>query len=182
MRTLRSALALAPVTTAIGAVSSVYVLPPHLRPHSSPARGILRVASVFNDKKKLYPSLSRAPSLRYLTKTVLPAEGVALQRAPLPNPAQLYNYRGEWTIILNQRETDPARKRWFIVHELAHLWIHHDPVAASRRTVIYGSQAYENDDPREADAELFCMLAFNGPRPTLPSEYLEALTYPTLVR
>lgn len=177
---VRSSLALASTAAAVG-INSSLAKPIGTRPLSSPARGILRVASVFNEKKQQYPRVGRAPSLDYLKRVVLPQERVSLQVAPLPNPAQLYNFRGEWTILLNSRERDPARKRWFIVHELAHLWLHHDPFAP-REALVYSSDNYENDDPREADAELFCMLAFNGPRPELPSEWREALTYPADLR
>lgn len=156
--------------------STILSVPPSYRPLSSPARSILRVASVFHEKRLRYPKLDRRPSLDYLKRVVLRAEGVSLEKAPLPNPAQLYNFRGEWTILLNSRETDPRRKRWFIMHELAHLWVHHDPVAP-RSAVVYASQNYENDDPREVDAELFCMLAFHEPRPLLRSPWDEALTY-----
>lgn len=175
-RLVRSSLALITTGSAVRLTSSLSV-PIGERPLSSPARHILRVASVFNEKKLRYPKIARRPTLEYLTRVVLPDERVSLRVAPLPNPAQLYNFRGEWTILLNARETLPERKRWFIVHELAHLWLHHDPVAA-REAVVYASQAYENDDPREADAELFCMLAFGGPRPELPSGWHEALAYP----
>lgn len=174
-RLVRNSFAYLSTSTAVG-VSSSLSTPIGERPLSSPARSILRVASVFNEKKLRYPKIGRAPSLKYLTGVVLPAERVSLRVAPLPNPAQLYNFRGEWTILLNSRETNPARKRWFIVHELAHLWVHHDPVAR-RHEIVYSSQNYENDDPREADAELFCMLAFGGPRPELPSPWHEALAY-----
>jgi hypothetical protein len=174
---VRNSLALATATTVLGVRESLRS-PRNERPLSSPARSILRVVDVYREKKKQYPRLGRAGSLGYLRDVVLPQEQVTLKVAPLPNPAQLYNFRGEWTILLNSRETDPSRKRWFILHELAHLWIHHDPVAP-RNEVVYSSQNYENDDPREADAELFCMLAFNGPRPELQNGWHNPFTYPS---
>jgi Zn-dependent peptidase ImmA (M78 family) len=76
--------------------------------------------------------------------------------------AQLLSFDGLWAILLNSNSS-PRRHLYYGVHELAHLWCHHDRTC-DRWERIYNMQEEEGDDPRESDAELFCVYVLGGRR------------------
>jgi hypothetical protein len=87
---------------------------------------------------------------------ILAREGIELFRLPLPRPAQLVQYCGTWSILVNANL--PRRTHTvFAAHELGHLWLHHDPTC-ERWERCYNMDEDWLRSPREDDAQLFAMI------------------------
>lgn len=88
--------------------------------------------------------------------------GLLVQRLPRPRPAELVPYSGTWTIVLSSDA--PARRHtYYAAHELAHLWLHHDPVM-TRSAKIYTFDDWSCPDPREDEAEHAATWMLADPR------------------
>ncbi len=95
-------------------------------------------------------------------RRVLARDGVALTLANHPRMAQLVPSLAGWTIIVDRRQPREARLVCGC-HELAHLWLHHDPFFARHETTIYDKSPPWYDAVREEEADAFAELLVRGP-------------------
>lgn len=119
------------------------------------------IAAVLAAKREQHPELAaplRWPGFRRL----LARENIALYVRALGRPAQLVNFDGAWAILINAN-TPPRRHTYFGAHELAHLWLHHDPLC-DRAEVCYNMDTDWPDDPREDEAEFLAACLLGGPQ------------------
>jgi hypothetical protein len=102
-------------------------------------------------KRAEHPELERA--LRWPgVRRICDREGVGLAVRRLPRPSLLTQYLGRWTIVLSSAA--PVRRHtYYAAHELAHLWLHHDPTA-ERAQRVYTFDDWSAPDPREDEADL----------------------------
>jgi hypothetical protein len=119
-----------------------------------------QIYDVIQEKWRQHPEL--IPLKWEGLKRVLARENVGLFVMCLPRPAQLVQYRGAWSILVNS-SLHPRRHTYYAAHELGHLWLHHD------RTCERWERCYNMDDewqadPREDDAEMFAMIVMGGYR------------------
>ena len=112
-------------------------------------------------KRAIHPELGE-PLRWHGFRRILARENIALYLRSLGRPAQLVNFRGAWAIIINA--SSPARRHtYFGAHELAHLWLHHDPTC-DRREICYNMSTDWPDDPREDEAEYLAACLLGGPQ------------------
>lgn len=93
-------------------------------------------------------------------RRVCDREHIHVRVRELPNPAQLFHYMGRWRIQLSSNLDRAERVRQGL-HELAHLWLHHDPAADRRERCRY-IDCDLPDHPREREADLFAELLVDG--------------------
>ncbi len=88
---------------------------------------------------------------------VLKREGIHLARRPLPKLwGVIVAYGAQWSIILST--TAPrARYVYIVLHELAHIVLHHEP-AERWETVYTMADEVVGFDSREDDADLFAAM------------------------
>lgn len=120
------------------------------------------ILAVIEEKRAIHPELARPLTWNGLRR-ILAREDVALVVTENPScEAMLMSFDGKWAVIIDSNS--PARRHcYYATHELGHLWLHHDPFC-DRSERIYNMQEYEGDDPREGDAELFCVFVLGGKR------------------
>lgn len=115
----------------------------------------MMIEDVAREKLAQYPALGRRLSMAAVYG-IAQHEGIVIRPGHLPYDAQLVQYLGEWTILVDRRT--PARQRArLILHELAHLWLHHDP-HAERGERLFTYLPNEHTDVREIEVELFIGL------------------------
>lgn len=121
------------------------------------------IAAVIARKRRVHPELTHALSwCDFLRICERERVQVRVRQGTMARPGLLVPYLGEWTIIISG--TAPPRRHTYIgVHELGHLWLHHDR-SAERWERVYNMDYDWSDDPREDDAELFASLVLMGPR------------------
>jgi hypothetical protein len=120
-----------------------------------------RIESVVARKRLEHHELRHAWPSATAMRRVCDREGVYVARVPVPKTG-LYCYGGEWTLLLsshNPREMDA----YWMLHELAHLWLHHDPIA-DRDETVYTILPNEARDSRESDVAIFCASVFRDTR------------------
>ena len=110
-------------------------------------------------KRQLHPELG-APLGWHGFQQILEREQISLRVTRLPRPAQLVQYAGNWTILL---DSETNRHLHHGTHELGHLWLHHD-LPCERWERVYNTDHWDGPDPREEEAELFSALVIAGPR------------------
>jgi Zn-dependent peptidase ImmA (M78 family) len=121
-----------------------------------------QILRVIEEKRELHPELARPLGWNGFRR-ILVREDISLVVTEMARrDAQLLSFDGRWAILLNSN-SGPRRHLYHGVHELAHLWCHHDRTCA-RWERIYNMQDEEGDDPRESDAELFCVYVLGGNR------------------
>jgi hypothetical protein len=74
-------------------------------------------------------------------------------------PAQLIPFDGIWTIIIDDRLA-VLEATIAIAHELAHLWLHHDPLFERWETEVFRNG---NSPLEEREADTFAELLVRGP-------------------
>ena len=117
------------------------------------------ILAVVIAKQLEHPELRQPPTWSELRR-VIAREDVDILVAPLPRPAQLVQYGGAWTIVISS-EVAPSRYTYYALHELGHLWLHHD-TTAERWERVYTMDAAEPDGPREYEAEVFVAIILGG--------------------
>lgn len=119
------------------------------------------IIEVVKRKAQQHPEL-REPLTWAGLRVILAREDVGLLFGDLPRPAQLTQFWGKWSILLDS--SVPGRRHIeYATHELAHLWLHHD-AAHERHERVYNMDDWEGPDPRENDAELFCAIVLGSVR------------------
>lgn len=115
------------------------------------------IRDVIHAKRELHPELARPLRWDGLRRIVT-REDVGLFKSRLPRGvnAQLVQFMGAWSIVLNA-DTPARRHTYYAAHELGHLWLHHD-ATCDRRECVYKMDEAWADDPREDEAELFAMI------------------------
>lgn len=114
------------------------------------------IRAIVEQQRLLHPELG--PTLTWNgVKRILAREAIELIIARTPDSeAKVGNVLGQWMIFLDS--ASPRRRRLHnVIHELAHIWLHHDPFHARSESVYKRKRQYEGEDPREADAELFAL-------------------------
>lgn len=119
------------------------------------------ILSVVAERRAEHPELAHPLGWHGLQR-ILAREGIQVRMAPLSQPAMLVQYCGEWTIVLNV-DLPTRRHMWAIVHELGHLWLHHDR-ACARGDRVYQLTDVPGPDAQEDDAEVFAACLLGGPR------------------
>lgn len=116
------------------------------------------VERVLAEKREQHPELRTRPSWSAIER-VLQREGITLRRCPIPGHfGLLLQYRGRWTIALNTL-APVARNLYVVLHELAHLWLHHSPAAQWEPLFTMGYDV--GHDAREDDADTFASMVLN---------------------
>lgn len=121
----------------------------------------LKLDRILEGKREQYPALN-GPLTWGVFLRILKDEGILWRVGKLPRPAQLLQFDGVWTIVVNSAI---APSRWMAhgVHELAHLWAHVD-VAQGRYEPVMNYSYPENTDPREEEADYIANALLFGPR------------------
>lgn len=119
------------------------------------------IQRVLTEKCARHPELTRPLRWSGLLR-ICEREGVGLlvRRLPRPRSAELVPYSGAWTIVLSS-EAPVRRHTYYAAHELAHLWLHHDPITA-RATRIFTFDDWSCPDPREDEADLAATWMLHG--------------------
>lgn len=121
-----------------------------------------QIAAVIARKRELHPELGSEMHWPGFQR-ICAREGIGIRRAParMPRAAQLVPFLGQWSILFS---ADAPRRRFLYLglHELGHLWLHHDPTA-ERWERVYNMETHWCEDPREDDAEMFAALVAVGP-------------------
>lgn len=110
-----------------------------------------RIQAVLRAKSEEHPELRRRLCWPGVQR-ICARENVALLRTVIPRPSMLVQWRGAWAILLSTKGNQ-RRHTWYAAHELAHLWLHHDPLGA-RAQRVYTFDDWSCPDPREDEAEL----------------------------
>ena len=119
-----------------------------------------QILGVLEAKKRIHPELRRPMTWNGLRR-ILAREDVALIITEMAKrEAQLVQFDGAWAILLDSNASS-RRYTYFGIHELGHLWLHHDS-AADRSDRIYNMLDGPSRDTREDDAELFAVYALGG--------------------
>jgi Zn-dependent peptidase ImmA (M78 family) len=121
-----------------------------------------QILAIVRSKREIHPELARPLGWNGFRR-ILAREDISLVvTAMAKRDAQLICFDGQWAILLNCNSC-PRRHLYYGVHELGHLWCHHDPYC-SRSERIYNMQEDDGEDPREEEAELFCVYVLGGRR------------------
>lgn len=125
-----------------------------------PAR-LEEIRALIEKKSAMHPELRRPLGLAGFRR-VLKRERVELVVRPHPRIAQLIPQLAGWSIVVDKRQ--PAEARLLCgCHELAHLWLHHDPYFGRYETSIYDHSPPWYDDIREQEADAFAEMLVRGP-------------------
>lgn len=119
------------------------------------------ILEVVKRKAELHPELRRQLGWTEVRR-ICARENIGLFVAPLPRPAQLVQFDGAWSILLDDSQSR-RRHTYFAAHELGHLWLHHD-ATAERWERVYNMDDWEGPDPREEDVETFCNIVLGDVR------------------
>jgi hypothetical protein len=119
------------------------------------------IRALLAQKRGLHPEL-RWPLTMQGLRRMLARESVALVIEPYPRLGFLMPLLGSWTLIID--EGQPFDTRAMIgAHELAHLWLHHDPFFDRTETAVYDRSPDWYDDVREAEADYAAERMLAGP-------------------
>lgn len=104
----------------------------------------------------------RAPLTLAGLKRIAQREGIEIVARPHPRLGELVPLLGHWLIIIDRNQPKAA---WVIIgaHELAHLWLHHDPLHERHETAVYDGSPPWYDAVREEEADVFAELLVRGP-------------------
>lgn len=119
------------------------------------------IVEVVRRKLAVHPELA-APLTFDGLRRIMAREDVALLVGACERPAQLVQYWGRWHIVIDA-DIPKRRYLYYAAHELGHLWLHHDPTA-ERWERVYNMDHWEGPDPREDDAETFCVIVLGEVR------------------
>lgn len=140
-----------------------------------PAR-LEELRAVIEQKAALHPELRRPLGLAGFRR-VLARDKVTLVMQPHPRIAQLLPSLRGWSIIVDKNQPAPARLLC-ACHELAHLWLHHDPFFPRYETSVYDQSPPWYDARREEEADAFAEMLVRGPEkavsPALPKSQRRA--------
>jgi hypothetical protein len=125
-----------------------------------------RVEQVLEAKRLLHPTLRKVPSERELRHICWLERVTVVQDHRLPIAGALVGFTGEWTLFLSTKLAASLAPPT-LLHELAHLWLHHDPYA-DRSEMLFTMLADESDDPREEEADYLVALVFGDSFVTAP--------------
>jgi hypothetical protein len=125
-----------------------------------PAR-LAELRGISFTKRDRHPELAKPLTLAGLRR-IVKREHVELSIRPHPRLGELVPLLGRWLIIVDERQ---PKKAWTIcaAHELAHLWLHHDPYFARHETTVYDASPPWYDIVREEEADVFAELLVRGP-------------------
>lgn len=115
-----------------------------------------RVEQVLARKQLEHTELNHNPTWPEILE-ILRRERIQLVHGALPAFGWLVGFLGTWTIIISS-ETAKARWNYVALHELAHLWLHQDPVGRDEECFAFGC---DTTDDREIDAENFVSMIMN---------------------
>jgi hypothetical protein len=131
-----------------------------------------QILAIVRSKREIHPELARPLGWNGFRR-ILAREDISLVvTAMAKRDAQLICFDGQWAILLNSNSC-PRRHLYYGVHELGHLWCHHDPPAARDRSGYTTCRKEGDEDPREGEAELFCVYVLGGRR--FQEDFLDAL-------
>lgn len=126
----------------------------------TPAR-LADIRALITDKTAMHPELRRPLGLAGFRR-MLVREKVELVVRAHPRIAQLTPRLDGWAIIIDKNQ--PATARLLCgCHELAHLWLHHDPLFPRWETSVYDRSPMWFDEAREAEADAFAEMLVRGP-------------------
>lgn len=125
------------------------------------------------EKAHAHPELARALTLRTL-KLILERERIRCYVRPSPIPARLVPFAGAWAIVLDKGMSDPERLLCAI-HELAHLWAHHDVLLERWETEAVDRSDREWSLIQEAEADYVTELLVRGPSKPRATTYIQHL-------
>lgn len=112
-------------------------------------------------KRAMHPEF-RSRLTKAGLKAALAREGVRIRVRRHGRLAQLVPLPAGWTIIIEAQTTDSERLM-LAAHELAHLYLHHDPFFARHETEVYDVSPPWYDAVREEEADVFAELLVRGP-------------------
>lgn len=109
-------------------------------------------------------------------RVVLYRERVKLVVAPHPTLAQLLPVLGAWTIIVDANASVIERTVG-VAHEMAHLWLHHDPRFDRAETSVYDRSPAVWSVLEEAEADALAEMIVAGPAGYFPPRERYVKTY-----
>jgi hypothetical protein len=126
----------------------------------TPAR-LEEIRAVVAEKRAIHSEL-RVPLTLPSLRRVARREGVEIVARRHPRLGELVPVLGRWLIII---DADQPKLAWKVIgaHELAHLWLHHDPFFARTETSVYDKSPPWYDALREEEADVFAELLVRGP-------------------
>lgn len=119
------------------------------------------IRALIEEKAIIHSELRRPLGLAGFRR-VLARERVELILRAHSRIAQLMPRFNGWAIIIDRRQS-PEERLVCGCHELAHLWLHHDPFFARYETMIYDKSPPWYDALREEEADAFAELLVRGP-------------------
>jgi len=125
-----------------------------------PAR-LAEIRAIVERKAIEHPELRRPLGLAGFRR-ILGRERIKLVLTHHPRVAQLVASPNGWAIVIDRRQS-PDGRLVCGCHELAHLWLHHDPYFARHETTIYDASPPWYDTLREEEADVFAELLVRGP-------------------
>jgi hypothetical protein len=137
-----------------------------------PSGRVAEISTIIEAKRMLHPELRRPLSLGGL-KGVLYREFVRLEIRPHSRDAELVPIMGRWVIMVDERQ---PKEFWCLLaaHELAHLWLHHDPFHDRTETMVYRR---EHGPLRELEADVCASLLIAGSNADRPAPERYVKTY-----
>jgi hypothetical protein len=122
---------------------------------------LTEIRALIEQKAAMHPELRRPLGLAGFRR-VVKRESVELIMRPHPRIAQLVPSVNGWALVIDRDQPGNARLMCGC-HELAHLWLHHDPTFPRWETSIYDVSPMWFDDEREREANVCAELMIAGP-------------------
>lgn len=119
------------------------------------------IDAIINYKRSLHPEL-RMPLTWHSLKRILRKERVRLYVRPIPEPAKLVQFGGEWGIIVDGK-MPPRHNAAYAAHELGHLWLHVDHHDGRSEVCFQYNPTEARFDPREDEADYVAHALIYGP-------------------
>jgi hypothetical protein len=127
--------------------------------------------TILEAKRAQHPELRRQASLAGM-RGIARRERVRVLARPHPRFGELFPLPTGWLLIVDAGQAQAA---WpvIIAHELAHLWVHHDPFFERHETEVYDRSPEWYDAVREAEAEYVAQRMVDGPAGAMNAASIE---------